>query len=233
MLIEDFMLLVNCEVVVYIGCKEKVCNKKIFFVYCVYDEFDLDKVMELVLFVKVLGFEMDVSILEQIVKFYNCFIVRVEIDGVLKMLLLLVICIMVKVKYIIENIGYYGLGFLDYSYFILLICCYSDVLVYCILEKNLLKGSFYIENVVQLEEKCKYIFNQECKVIDVECESIKYKQVEFMEKYVGEDFLGVVNGIVDFGVFVELKESCCEGMIIYDYMDQLYEVGEGCFSICG
>ncbi|MEO0875164.1 MAG: S1 RNA-binding domain-containing protein, partial [Bacteroidota bacterium] len=100
-------------------------------------------------------------------------------------------------------------------------------------EKNLPKGSLYIENGAKLEEKCKHISNQERKATDAERESIKYKQVEFMEKHVGEDFLGVVNGIADFGVFVEVKESRCEGMISFDHMDQSYDIGEGRLSIRG
>lgn len=233
MLIEDFMLLANREVAAYIGRKEKARNKKIPFVYRVHDEPDPDKAMELALFAKALGFEMDVSTPEQIAKSYNRLIARAETDGALKMLSPLAIRTMAKAKYTTENIGHYGLGFSDYSHFTSPIRRYSDVLAHRILEKNLPKGSLYIENVAQLEEKCKHISNQERKATDAERESIKYKQVEFMEKHVGEDFLGVVNGIADFGVFVELKESRCEGMITYDHMDQPYEVGEGRLSIRG
>lgn len=233
MLIEDFMLLANREVAGYIGRKEKARNSKIPFVYRVHDEPDPDKAMELAAFARVLGFEMDVSTPELIAKSYNRLIKQAETDHALKMLAPLAIRTMAKAKYTTDNVGHYGLGFQHYSHFTSPIRRYSDVLTHRILEKNLPKGSLYLENGAQLEEKCKHISNQERKATDAERESIKYKQVEFIEKHVGEDFLGVVNGIADFGVFVELKDSRCEGMISFDNMDQSYEIGDGRLSIRG
>ncbi|MEL6836463.1 MAG: ribonuclease R [Bacteroidota bacterium] len=233
MLIEDFMLLANREVSSYIGRKEKARNNTIPFVYRVHDEPDPDKAMELAHFARALGFEMDVSTPEAIGKSYNRLLRQAETDPSLKMLAPLAIRTMAKAKYTTDNIGHYGLGFSHYSHFTSPIRRYSDVLAHRILEKNLPKGSLYIENGAKLEEKCKHISNQERKATDAERESIKYKQVEFMEKHVGEDFLGVVNGIADFGVFVEVKESRCEGMISFDHMDQSYDIGEGRLSIRG
>ena len=233
MLIEDFMLLANREVSAYIGRKEKARNNTIPFVYRVHDEPDPDKAMELAHFARALGFEMDVSTPEAIGKSYNRLIRQSETDPALKMLSPLAIRTMAKAKYTTDNIGHYGLGFSHYSHFTSPIRRYSDVLAHRILEKNLPKGSLYIENGAKLEEKCKHISNQERKATDAERESIKYKQVEFMENHVGEDFLGVVNGIADFGVFVEIKVSRCEGMISFDHMDQSYDIGEGRLSIRG
>lgn len=233
MLIEDFMLLANREVAAFISRKEKARNKNIPFVYRVHDEPDPDKAMELAHFARVLGFDMDVSTPESIGKSYNRLIKQAETDPALKMLAPLAIRTMAKAKYTTENVGHYGLGFQHYSHFTSPIRRYSDVLAHRILEKNLPEGSLYLENGAKLEEKCKHISNQERKATDAERESIKYKQVEFMEKHVGEDFMGVVNGLADFGVFVELKESRCEGMISYDHMDQPYDLGEGRLSIRG
>jgi ribonuclease R len=233
MLVEDFMLLANREVAGYIGKKEKARNKTIPFVYRVHDEPDPDKALELSLFAKALGFEMDVSTSEAIAKSYNMLIIRAETDPALKMLGPLAIRTMAKAVYTTNNIGHYGLGFEHYSHFTSPIRRYSDVLTHRIFELNLPKGSMHIVNAHELEEKCKHISNQERRATDAERESIKYKQVEFIEKHVGEEFAGVVNGIADFGVFVELVESHCEGMISYDNMDQPYDMGDGRLSIHG
>lgn len=233
MLVEDFMLLANREVAGYIGKKEKARNKTIPFVYRVHDEPDPDKALELSLFAKALGFEMDVSTSEAIAKSYNMLILRAETDPALKMLGPLAIRTMAKAVYTTNNIGHYGLGFEHYSHFTSPIRRYSDVLTHRIFELNLPKGSMHIVNANDLEERCKHISNQERRATDAERESIKYKQVEFIEKHVGEEFAGVVNGIADFGVFVELVESHCEGMISYDNMDQPYDMGDGRLSIHG
>jgi ribonuclease R len=217
----------------FIGLKEKAKNTKIPFVYRVHDEPDPDKAMQLALFAKALGFEMDVSSAEAISKSYTRLVAAAENDPALKMLGPLAIRTMAKAIYTTENIGHYGLGFEYYSHFTSPIRRYSDVLTHRILELNLPKGSLHIVNAAKLEEQCKHISNQERKATEAERESIKYKQVEFMSKHVGEDFAGIVNGLTDFGVFVELKESHCEGMISYDNMDQSYNVGEGRLSIQG
>lgn len=82
---------------------------------------------------------------------------------------------MAKAVYFIENIGYYGLGFEYYIYFIFFIWCYFDVLAYCLLEFNFSYNDFYCVNKLCLEDQCSYIFKKECNVIIVECEFIKYK----------------------------------------------------------
>ncbi|MEM1216187.1 MAG: ribonuclease R [Bacteroidota bacterium] len=233
MLVEDFMLLANREVAGFIGRKENARNKQIPFVYRVHDEPDPDKAMELALFAKALGFEMDVSTPQAISKAYTRLVRKAENDPGLKMLAPLAIRTMAKAVYTTNNIGHYGLGFSHYSHFTSPIRRYSDVLTHRILEQNLPKGSLYQVNGQKLEEQCKHISNQERKATDAERESIKYKQVEFISKHVGQDFAGIVNGISDYGVFVELKESHCEGMIAYDHMDQSYEMGDGRLYIRG
>lgn len=233
MLIEDFMLLANREVSSFIARKEKERSQVIPFIYRVHDEPDPDKAMELALFAAALGFTMDVSSPVAIARSYNRLLKKAETDHSLKLLAPLAIRTMAKAVYTSKNIGHYGLGFAHYSHFTSPIRRYSDVLAHRILEQNLPKDSLYQVNATHLEEQCKHISNQERKATEAERESIKYKQVEFIEKHVGEDFVGVINGIADFGVFVELKESRCEGMISYDNMDQAYDIGEGKFSIKG
>lgn len=233
MLIEDFMLLANREVAAYMTKKAFLAKTTIPFVFRVHDEPDPDKAYELARFAAALGFEMDVSSSEAIGRSYNKLVKAAQTDAGLKMLTPLAIRTMAKAEYTSKNIGHYGLGFDDYTHFTSPIRRYSDVLVHRILEKNLVEDGLYQVNAVKLEDQCKHISLQERKAAEAERESIKYKQVEFIGKHLGEEFAGVVSGITNFGIFVELKDSRVEGMIAFDRMDQPYELGAGRLSIRG
>ncbi|RME98850.1 MAG: ribonuclease R [Bacteroidetes bacterium] len=233
MLIEDFMLLANREVATFMSKKEQKKNTTIPFVYRVHDDPDLDKAAELAAFARALGFEMDVTTPEMVAKSYNRLIKAAEKNPALQMLAPLAIRTMAKAIYSIENVGHYGLGFSHYTHFTSPIRRYSDVLVHRLLELNLAKDQLFITSASKLAEQCRHISDQERKAAEAERESIKYKQVEFMKKHVGETFQAKVNGIADFGIFVEVIESRCEGMISFQYMDQPYEIGEGRLSVRG
>jgi ribonuclease R len=140
---------------------------------------------------------------------------------------------MAKAIYTTENIGHYGLGFDNYSHFTSPIRRYADVLVHRLLAQNLEEGSLYKANPAKLEETCKHISSQERKAVTAERESIKYKQTEFMLDNVGEEFDGVINGLADFGVFIELIDNFVEGMISYDKMDEAYDLSAGKLAIVG
>ena len=86
---------------------------------------------------------------------------------------------------------------------------------------------------IPLEEKCKHISAMERKAMDAERESIKYKQVEFIEKHVGEEFDGRISGMIDRGIFVELVDSKCEGMVGFDSMSESFDVSEGRLQAIG
>ncbi|NJC27284.1 ribonuclease R [Neolewinella antarctica] len=233
MLIEDFMLLANKEVAGYIIKKEEKLKENIPFVYRVHDEPNLDKVTELASFAEALGYKMDLSTPRSIAKSYTALLSKAAEDPMVKMLSPIAIRTMAKAIYTTENIGHYGLGFENYSHFTSPIRRYADVLVHRILEKNLEKGSLYKANATKLEETCKHISAQERKATTAERESIKYKQTEFMLDNVGEEFDGIINGLADFGVFVELSANFVEGMISYDNMDEPYELGGGKLFIKG
>ena len=232
-LIEDFMLLANREVATFIIKKEERLHTKIPFVYRVHDEPDTEKVAELAKFAAALGIEMDLKNPKTIARSYNKLMEMGEKDASVKMLAPIAIRTMAKAIYTTENIGHYGLGFDNYTHFTSPIRRYADVLVHRVLYKNLEKGSADKVNGVKLEETCKHISNQERKAVTAERESIKYKQVEFMLDNIGEEYEGLVNGLADFGVFVEIKENYVEGMISFDHMDESYEMGPGKLSIIG
>lgn len=233
MLIEEFMLLANREVATYMVKKAERLKDLIPFVFRVHDEPNMDKVVELAAFAEALGYKMDLSTPDSIAKSYNQLLSKAEEDPMVKMLSPIAIRTMAKATYTIENIGHYGLGFENYTHFTSPIRRYADVLVHRILDANLEKGSLYKANAMKLEETCQHISAQEKKATTAERESIKYKQTEFMLDNVGEEFDGIINGLADFGVFVELTDNYVEGMITYDDMDEPYEIGAGKLSITG
>ncbi|MEM9834874.1 MAG: ribonuclease R [Bacteroidota bacterium] len=233
MLIEDFMLLANREVATYIVKREERLNTNIPFVYRVHDQPDPEKVAELAKFAAALGVEMNLKTPQAIARSYNKLMALGKKDPSVKMLAPIAIRTMAKAVYTSQNIGHYGLGFDNYSHFTSPIRRYADVLAHRILDKNLDSKVAYKVNASKLEESCKHISNQERKAVTAERESIKYKQVEFMLDNIGEEFDGVINGLADFGVFVELKDNFVEGMISYEHMDESYDIGGSRLQITG
>ena len=233
MLIEDFMLLANREVAGFIKKKEERLKTNIPFVYRVHDEPDMDKVAELAKFALALGYEMDLTSPKSVTKSYNALLSKADEDPMVKMLSPIAIRTMSKAVYTTDNIGHYGLGFENYSHFTSPIRRYADVLVHRLLAKNLEKGSLFKANAEKLEETCKHISAQERKATTAERESIKYKQTEYMLDHVGDEFTGVINGLADFGVFVEVVENFVEGMIPFDKMDEAYDLSAGKLYITG
>lgn len=225
MLIEDFMLLANREVATFIH-KKGENEMEIPFVYRIHDYPNPEKVAELALFAKELGFQMHINTPQEIAKSYNRLVKMAEKDGAFKLLQPIAIRTMAKAEYSTENIGHYGLGFDFYSHFTSPIRRYSDVLAHRILEMNLGDRTMRIDKT-RLQEQCKHISLQERKAADAERESIKYKQVEFMEKHVGEEFEGYISGMIDRGIFVELKDNKCEGMVGFETMKEAFELEEG------
>ncbi|GAB5552334.1 MAG: ribonuclease R [Saprospiraceae bacterium] len=232
MLIEDFMLLANREVAKFIYKKSQTLQKEIPYVYRIHDQPDMDKAREIARFAEELGFEMDVSSPEAIAKSYNQLLEAAKENSGLKLLQPLAIRTMAKAEYSTDNIGHYGLGFEFYSHFTSPIRRYSDVLAHRLLELNLDKKTF-ISNKAKLSEQCQHISRQERKAIEAERESIKYKQVEFIEKHVGETFDGIISGFSDRGIFVELLGNHCEGMVAFDSMNEAFELADSRLFIRG
>ena len=230
MLIEDFMLLANREVATYIIKKSK--PKEIPFVYRVHDLPNDEKIADFALFAKNLGFQMQLDTPRQVIDSFNRLSKEAKENELLKVLEPLAIRTMAKAEYTTNNIGHYGLGFENYSHFTSPIRRYSDVLVHRILYKNLGEEK-YIEDKGILETKCKHISAQERKATDAERESIKYKQVEFLEKRIGEIFEGRISGFIDRGMFIQLTANHCEGMIGFETMDESFDVSSGRLSATG
>ncbi len=225
MLVEDFMLLANREVATYIHEKGKD-SQEIPFVYRVHDQPDPVKVEEFARFAKELGFEIDTRSPKTIAQSYNRLAEEAEHNEVLRILEPIAIRTMAKAIYTTNNIGHYGLGFKYYTHFTSPIRRYADVLVHRILEENLNDKTLRVKKE-KLEAQCRHISAMERRAMDAERESVKYKQVEYIEKHLGEVFEGVVSGIIDSGFFVQLKENLCEGMVRFSSMDEPFEVEAG------
>ncbi len=231
LLVEEYMLLANREVATYIN-KKAEGQAEIPFVYRVHDYPNPEKVAELALFAKELGFEMNIGSPKEVAKSFNRLVKEAGTNPALHLLQPLAVRTMAKAEYSPNNIGHYGLAFNFYSHFTSPIRRYSDVLAHRILERNLGSHTWRADKT-ELEDMCKHISQQERKAMEAERESIKYKQVEFIEKHVGEVFDGLVSGMIDRGIFVELVESKCEGMVSFDRMSEPFDIAEGRLSAKG
>ena len=231
LLIEDFMLLANREVATFMSNKGKENGAEIPFVYRVHDLPNADKVAELARFAKELDFEINYNTPQAIAESYNNLAKAARKDPALRMLEPIAIRTMSKAVYTTVNIGHYGLGFEYYSHFTSPIRRYSDVLTHRILEWNI-DGLKRLKKEM-LEEKCKHISLQERKAMDAERESVKYKQVQFMEEHIGEEYDGIVSGMIDRGIFVELEHIKAEGLIGFDKLGDSFDIAEGRLKAVG
>jgi len=214
LLIEDFMLLANREVATLIAQKSK--TREIPFPYRVHDVPDPEKLIDFQRFARELGFQMQIDTPKQVSKSFNRLAEAAKEDERLRLLEPLAIRTMAKAVYTTNNIGHYGLAFEYYTHFTSPIRRYSDVLVHRILDANLKAVSR--EDKGTLEARCKHISERERAAMSAERESVKYKQMEFLKNKVGEEFAGVISGVIESGIFVELEDSRAEGMISFRTM---------------
>lgn len=208
-LIEEFMLLANRKVAEYIS-KIHVNKKAIPFPYRTHDEPDKDKLLPFVEFSRKFGHKFDMSSPEQIAASFNKLLKEVQGKPEQHVLEQLGIRTMAKAAYTTGNIGHYGLGFEHYCHFTSPIRRYPDVLVHRIIE-SCLKEKLAVDK--KMDEKCKHCSDRERAAMDAERAANKYKQVEFMKDYVGEEFEAVISGVARFGFWAETVAHKCEGLI--------------------
>lgn len=225
LLIEDFMLLANKEVATFMAKRDARPRSKgieVPYIYRIHDTPDVDKLRDFAAFARELGINMNLDTPQNIAKSLNELAAKAEKDENIKVLTPIAIRCMAKAAYSSENIGHYGLAFEYYSHFTSPIRRYSDVLAHRILFDNLDK----IQRVDKeaLENQCKHISKQEKRASDAERQSIKYKQVEYISKHIGETFEGVVSGMLERGIFVEIKHMLTEGMVDFSRCPEPFEV---------
>jgi ribonuclease R len=208
-LIEEFMLLANRYVAEHVS-KIKVKGKPLPFPYRIHDTPDEEKLTPFVAFAKKFGHKFDVSSPDAIAASFNQLLKDAHGRPEQHVLEQLGIRTMAKAKYTIENVGHYGLGFEHYCHFTSPIRRYPDVMVHRILQ-DVLDNKIYVDK--KLDEKCKHCSERERAAMDSERTANKYKQVQYMKNYLGEEFDGVISGVASFGFWVETVDHKCEGLV--------------------
>ncbi|RYD59012.1 MAG: ribonuclease R [Sphingobacteriales bacterium] len=208
-LIEEFMLLANRTVAEYVS-EQTYKDKPVPFPYRVHDVPDEAKLGVFSAFAARFGHRFNMNTPDSIASSFNEMLKQAQGRPEQHVLESLGIRTMAKAVYTTENIGHYGLGFKDYCHFTSPIRRYPDVLVHRVLEQCL---NNEIKPIKQMEQLCRHCSDQERRAMEAERAANKYKQVEFMRDYIGEEFEAVISGVASFGFWAETVEHKCEGMV--------------------
>ncbi|MEK7175794.1 MAG: ribonuclease R [Patescibacteria group bacterium] len=232
-LVEDFMLLANREVAAYMHASQKE-NSRAAFVYRIHDAPDREKIVNLAAFVKALGFELKNkdgdTTAEDITRMLR------SVDGTPAEMLVKTAAIraMSKAIYSTSNIGHFGLAFEYYTHFTSPIRRYPDLMVHRLLERYLKKGQIEQDEIIKYQKLCDDSSEREMEAAEAERTSIKYKQVEYMQEHIGEEFDAMVSGVSEWGIYVEEVNTKSEGMVkLRDMKDDYYELNEKLYAIVG
>jgi len=239
-LIEEFMLMANKKVAEFVGAMaeetqvQRVGEMKTPkpFVYRIHDSPDPEKLQTFSEFIKKFGYRIDTTSPRGISDTLNRLMADVQGKSEEALISQLAIRTMAKAVYSTENVGHYGLGFKLYSHFTSPIRRYPDVMVHRLLQHYLDGGKAV--DAVALEEKCKHSSEREKLATEAERASIKFMQVKFMQDKEGEVFGGVVSGVSEWGIFVELEGNKCEGMVrLRSMKDDFYNFNPDNYAVEG
>lgn len=225
-LIEEFMLLANRKVSEFIGKQKKT------FLYRIHDEPDEDKLINLQGIISKFGYSINFKSKSDLSQSLNQLLTDVNGKKEQNLVDTLTIRSMSKASYSTENIGHYGLAFDYYSHFTSPIRRYPDILAHRLLQHYLDQGKSVNEE--ELEAKCLHCSQMELLATSAERDSIKYMQVKFMQDHKGQEFTGVISGVTEWGIFVEIIENKCEGLVrIRDIKEDYYTFDEKQYALVG
>ncbi len=231
-LIEEFMLLANRTVAETIG-KKTANNTPKTFVYRIHDQPDLEKLTVLSRFVAKLGYKMRGTGRGNTASSLNNLLRDIKGQKEQNVIEQISLRTMQKAKYSTQNIGHFGLAFKYYTHFTSPIRRYPDLMVHRLLDRYLTQGS-RSANAAKFETFCEHCSAQEQVAANAERASIKYKQVEFMTEHIDEEFDAVISGVTEWGIYAEIIENKCEGMIpLRTLEDDYYEYDEANYCLVG
>lgn len=231
-LVEELMLLANRTVAKTIGDPGKLRKAKAF-VYRIHDKPDPVKLADLASLAANFGYKIKTQgTPREINRSINKMLQEVQGRGEENLLSTLAVRCMAKAVYSVNNIGHYGLCFDYYTHFTSPIRRYPDMLVHRLLAKYLDGGRSV--NLDKLEDECEHCSKMEQTAVQAERSSIKYKQVEYMSTRLGEEYAGVITGVTEWGLYVELTENMCEGLIpVRDLANDYYNLDERNYRLVG
>jgi ribonuclease R len=230
-LIEDFMLLANKKVAEFVAKKGKG-KQKLTFVYRSHDSPKEDALLNFSQFASKFGYKIDMSSGRETARSLNFLMADVEGKKEQNVLTQLAIRSMAKAVYTTKKHSHYGLAFDYYTHFTSPIRRYPDVMVHRLLELYLAEGKSVSEE--EYEKMSIHSSQMEKKAADAERASVKYKQAEYLQNNIGEEFNGIISGLTEWGMYVEIISNKCEGMIrLRDLNDDFYVLDEKNYCIIG
>lgn len=230
-LIEDFMLLANRKVAEYIGKQGKGKNK-LGFIYRFHDVPKPETLTTFSQFAARFGHRLSIKTDKEAAKSLNALMTKIEGSKEQNLLTTLAVRSMAKAIYTTKQSSHYGLAFDYYTHFTSPIRRYPDVLVHRLLQYYLDGGSKI--NTEHYEKLADHASQMERRAAEAERASIKYKQAEYLENQIGVEFTGIVSGVTEWGMYVEIEENKCEGMVrLRDITDDYYTLDEKNYAIIG